>query len=138
LSQTCDAYRGSLQRTKTLWLVNSLPLNTVIHYHKIVRINGQLVYLTRMKVVNRERTTEFVIVASFKPDPWALTTTKTTGRSKQCLKILNPVDSTLKSLMGQRKRFKKQARSNDPGKFNQQLCDLPCSYSNFTNFESFR
>ena len=31
---------------KAFWLFNSLPLNTVSHYHKIVCINGQWVYLT--------------------------------------------------------------------------------------------
>ncbi|MDD4554059.1 MAG: transposase [Bacteroidales bacterium] len=63
-------------RTKALWLFNSLPLNTSFHYSKIVRIDGQLVYLTGMKTVNRERAIEFVIVASFKPDPMALTAYK--------------------------------------------------------------
>ncbi len=63
-------------RTKAFWLFNSLPLNTSFHYSKIVRIDGQLVYLTGMKTVNRERAIEFVIVASFKPDPMALTAYK--------------------------------------------------------------
>ena len=60
-------------RTKAFWLFNSLPLNTALHYYKIVSIDGQWVYLSGMKIVNREGVIEFVIVASFKPDPLALT-----------------------------------------------------------------
>jgi hypothetical protein len=63
-------------RTKAFWLFNSLPLNTALHYHKIVPIDGQWVYLTGMKVINRNRAIEFVIIASFKPDPRALTAYK--------------------------------------------------------------
>jgi hypothetical protein len=59
--------------TKAFWLFNSLPLNTASHYHKIVCIDGQWVYLAGMKVLNREGKIEFVIVASFNPDPFALT-----------------------------------------------------------------
>jgi len=58
--------------TKAFWLFNSLPLNTAFHYHKIVSIDGQLVYLSGMKVLNREGKIEYVIVASFKHDPLAL------------------------------------------------------------------
>jgi hypothetical protein len=57
---------------KAFWLFNSLPLNTASHYHKIVCIDGQWVYLTGMKVLNREGKIEFVIVVSFNPDPFAL------------------------------------------------------------------
>jgi len=48
-------------------------LNTASHYQKIVCIDGQLIYLSGMKVLNREGKIEFVIVASFSPDPLALT-----------------------------------------------------------------
>ena len=58
--------------TKAFWLFNSLPLNTASHYHKIVCIDGQWVYLSGMKVCNREGKIEFVIIASFRPDPLAL------------------------------------------------------------------
>jgi len=58
--------------TKAFWLFNSLPLNTASHYHKIVCIDEQWVYITGMKVFNREGNIEFVIVASFTPDPLAL------------------------------------------------------------------
>jgi len=57
---------------KAFWLFNSLPLNTARHYFKIVSIDEQYVYLTGMRVFNREGKIEFVIVATFKPDPLAL------------------------------------------------------------------
>jgi hypothetical protein len=59
--------------TKAYWLFNSLSLNTAFHYHKIVGIDGQWVYLSGMKIFNREGKIEYVIVASFKSDPLALT-----------------------------------------------------------------
>ena len=59
--------------TKAFWLFNSLPLNTAFHYEKIVCIDQQLVYLSGMKVINSDGKLEFVIIASFKPDPLALT-----------------------------------------------------------------
>jgi len=62
--------------TRAFWLFNSLPLNTASHYHKIVSIDGQWVYLTGMKVFNREGKIEFVIVASFIPNSSALTVYK--------------------------------------------------------------
>ncbi len=63
-------------RTKAFWLFNSLPFNTTLHYHKVVSIDGQWVYLTGKKVVNRERSIEFVIFGSFRPEPSALMTYK--------------------------------------------------------------
>jgi len=57
---------------KATWLFNSLPLNTVSQYHRIVSIDGQWVYLTGMKVFNRQGKIEFVIVATFKQDPLAM------------------------------------------------------------------
>ena len=60
------------QHTKAAWLFNSLPLNTVSQYHKIVSIDGQWVYVTGMKVLNRQGKIEFVIIATFKRDPLAM------------------------------------------------------------------
>jgi hypothetical protein len=57
---------------KSSWLFNYLPLNTAHHYRKIVCIDGQWVYLSGMKVVNRENKIEFVIIASYEYDPLAL------------------------------------------------------------------
>jgi hypothetical protein len=58
--------------TKASWLFNDLALNIARHYRKIVCIDGQWVYLSGMKVVNRENRIEFVIVASYRFDPLAL------------------------------------------------------------------
>jgi len=58
--------------TKASWLFNDLALNTARHYRKIVCIDCQWVYLSGMKVVNRENKIEFVIVASYRFDPLAL------------------------------------------------------------------
>ena len=74
--------------TKAFWLFNSLPMNTSAHYHKIVRIDGQWVYLHGMKVLNSNGQIEFVIVASFKPDPTALTTYKERWQTETMFKAL--------------------------------------------------
>jgi len=58
--------------TKSCWLFNSLPLNTPFHYDKIVCIDSQWVYLSGMKVVSRDNKIEFVIIASYRYDPLAL------------------------------------------------------------------
>ena len=58
--------------TRAAWLFNSLPLNTSSHYHKIVCIDGQWVYVTGLKVLNRQGKIEFVVVATFKQDPLAM------------------------------------------------------------------
>jgi hypothetical protein len=58
--------------TKAAWLFNSLPLNMASQYHRIVSIDGQWVYVTGLKVLNRQGKIEFVIVATFKQDPLAM------------------------------------------------------------------
>jgi len=58
--------------TKSFWLFNSLRLNQSLHYDKIVCIDGQWVYLSGMKVLSRENKIEFVIVATYRYDPLAL------------------------------------------------------------------
>jgi len=74
--------------TKAFWLFNSLPLNTASHYQKIVCIDGQWIYLSGMKVLNREGKIEFVIVASFKPDPLALIKYKDRWQTETMFKAL--------------------------------------------------
>jgi hypothetical protein len=59
-------------KKKAFWLFNNLPMNSALHYDKIICIDEQCVYLTGMKSLNREGKIEFVIVASFKPEPLAL------------------------------------------------------------------
>lgn len=59
-------------KLKAFWLFNSLPLNTASFYPKIICIDGNWVYLSGMKVLNKENKIEFVIIATFRPDPDAL------------------------------------------------------------------
>ena len=51
--------------TKVFWLFHNLPLNTAYQYPKIVRINGNWVYLSGLKYVNKKDNIEYLIVASF-------------------------------------------------------------------------
>ena len=74
--------------TKAFWLFNSLPLNTASHYHKIVCIDGQWVYLNGMKVLNSTGKIEFVIIATFKPDPLALFKYKDRWQTETMFKAL--------------------------------------------------
>ena len=60
-----DVYIPSKGRIKALWMFNSLPLNTVLNYPKIVYLKGNLVYLSGMKTVGKNGKLEFVIVASY-------------------------------------------------------------------------
>jgi len=69
-------------------VVNSLPLNAASHYHKIVCIDGQWIYLSGIKVLNREGKIEFVIVASFNPDPLALSKYKDRWQTETMFKAL--------------------------------------------------
>lgn len=59
-------------RTRAFWLFNSLPMNTASHYHKIVCIDGNWVYLNGLKTLNKEHKIEYVIIASFSPNQEAL------------------------------------------------------------------
>jgi len=73
---------------RAFWLFNSLPLNTAFHYDKIVCIDGQWVYLSGMRVVGRDGKIEFVIVASFHPDPNALSKYKDRWQTETAFKAL--------------------------------------------------
>lgn len=57
---------------KAFWLFNSLPLNAAYHHRKIVLIDNVYVYLSGMRVLNKNNKIEFVIVASYRYDPNAL------------------------------------------------------------------
>jgi hypothetical protein len=57
---------------KAFWLFNSLPLNTASCLRKIVSIGDQWMYLSGLKVVNKENQIEYVIVASYCYNPQAL------------------------------------------------------------------
>jgi len=51
------------------WLFNTLKLNELYHYPKIVKLHGQDCYLSGCKTINREGKMEFLIIVSFnKPE----------------------------------------------------------------------
>jgi hypothetical protein len=54
---------------KAFWLFNHLRVNQRSFYSRIVRVNGQLCYLSGSKVINKKGLPEFQIIVSFnKPD----------------------------------------------------------------------
>jgi hypothetical protein len=56
------------QELKVFWLFNNLALNTTRQLDKPILIGGQWVYLTGMKIINRKKQIEFVIVATYQAD----------------------------------------------------------------------
>ena len=60
---------GNGQMVKASWLFNNLKINECAFYHKIVRVNGELCYLSASKIINKENVPELQIIVSFnKPD----------------------------------------------------------------------
>ena len=53
------------KEVKVSWLFNSLKINEVCHFHKIVNLNGELVYLSATKTVTREKGIELLILVSY-------------------------------------------------------------------------
>lgn len=54
---------------KASWLFGSLRINECGFYRKIVRVNGELCYLSASKIINRENKPELQIIVSYnKPD----------------------------------------------------------------------
>lgn len=54
---------------KASWLFNSLRINECAFYPKIVRVNGELCYLSASKIINKENVPELQIIVSFnKPE----------------------------------------------------------------------
>ncbi len=56
------------QELKVFWLFNNLALNTTRQLDKPILIGEQWVYLTGMKIINRKKQIEFVIVATYQAD----------------------------------------------------------------------
>jgi hypothetical protein len=57
------------QKVKASWLFNNLKINERTFYHKIVRVNGELCYLSASKIINKRNAPELQIIVSFnKPD----------------------------------------------------------------------
>jgi hypothetical protein len=52
-------------RVKAFWLFNYLKLNQHAFYRRIVRVNGQLCYLSASKILNKKGIAEFQIIVSF-------------------------------------------------------------------------
>lgn len=53
------------KEVKANWLFNSLKINEICHYDKIVELNGELVYLSAIKTVTREKGIELLILVSY-------------------------------------------------------------------------
>lgn len=56
------------QELKVFWLFNNLALNTTRQLNKPILIGEQWVYLTGMRIINRKKQIEFVIVATYQTD----------------------------------------------------------------------
>jgi len=57
------------QMVKASWLFNTLRVNECSFYRKIVRVNGELCYLSASRIMNKENVPELQIIVSFnKPD----------------------------------------------------------------------
>ena len=56
------------QELKAFWLFNNLALITTRQLGKPILIGEQWVYLTGMKIINRKKQIEFVIVATYQAD----------------------------------------------------------------------
>lgn len=56
------------QELKVFWFFNNLALNTTRQLDKPILIGEQWVYLTGMKIINRKKQIEFVIVATYQAD----------------------------------------------------------------------
>ena len=50
---------------KAFWLFNTLKVGEFYHYPKIVKLHGQMCYLSGTKTINREGKMEFLIIVSF-------------------------------------------------------------------------
>ena len=61
---------------KAFWLFNSLQLNDVKHYRKIVQIGTQWMYISGLKIIDKKGRVEFVIIATFSFDPLTMTVYK--------------------------------------------------------------
>ncbi|NMD02776.1 MAG: IS4 family transposase [Bacteroidales bacterium] len=60
---------GNGHVVKAFWLFNNLKVNQCAFYHKIVRVKGELCYLSASRIINRQNAPELQIIVSFnKPD----------------------------------------------------------------------
>lgn len=57
---------------KAFWLFNNLKINHCCHYPRIVKLHGQLCYLSGCKTINSDGKLEFIIIVSFNKPQEAL------------------------------------------------------------------
>ncbi|MDD2813276.1 MAG: IS4 family transposase [Bacteroidales bacterium] len=53
------------KKAKALWLFPNLKVNQCAYYRKIVRVNGELCYLSASRIINKEHIPELQIIVSF-------------------------------------------------------------------------
>lgn len=56
---------GKGHRVKASWLFNNLRTNEHTFYKKIVRVNGELCYLSASKITDKQNAPELKIIVSF-------------------------------------------------------------------------
>ena len=62
---------ASGQRIKASWLFNALRINESTFHRKIVRVNGELCYLSASRIIIKEKVPELQIIVSFKKPDYA-------------------------------------------------------------------
>ncbi len=76
------------EEVKVNWLFNSLKINQFMHYPKIVKIGGQLCYISGCKTKSREGKTELLIMASYNHPDQALLNYKDRWQIETCFKAM--------------------------------------------------
>jgi len=56
---------GKGHKVKASWLFSNLRINQCAFYRKIVRVNGELCYLSASRIINKEKAPELQIIVSF-------------------------------------------------------------------------
>jgi hypothetical protein len=79
---------GNGHMVKASWLFNNLRINECAFYHKIVRVNGELCYLSASRIINRENAPELQIIVSFKKPNQAQTLYKERWQIESAFKAL--------------------------------------------------
>jgi transposase len=73
---------------KAWWLFNNLKVNQRAFYRRIVRVNGELCYLSASRVINKEDVPELQIIVSFKKPDEAQTIYKERWQIESAFKAL--------------------------------------------------
>ena len=73
---------------KAFWLFNSLQLNEIRHYRNIVQIGTQWMYISGLKVIDKNGKTEFVIIVTFNFDPLTMSVYKDRWQIETMFKAL--------------------------------------------------